>query len=120
VDASTVDVFGRIIISGDIHAATHDRGEDHDSGFATPDPAPEPAPRLVPGHAGGGGTLGGDQTLIPEAECLVPDYVDSAVGMKRGVCRFVPFGEHSPSERQQGAPRQLPSCSKCAGWTYSC
>ena len=63
MDASTVDVFGRIIISGDIRAGTRDRGEDHDSGFATPDPAPEPAPRLVPGHAGGGGGHCGVRTL---------------------------------------------------------
>ena len=50
-----------------LRAATHDRGENHDSGFAATDPAPEPAPRLIPGHAGRGRTLGRDRTLIPEA-----------------------------------------------------
>jgi hypothetical protein len=45
MNASTVGVFGRIIISGDICAAKRDRDEDHDAGFATPDPATEPSPR---------------------------------------------------------------------------
>src|SRR5262245_50507514 len=67
MDASTVAVFGRIIIGGDVCAATRDRGEDHDPRFSATDPSPEPAPRLIPGHAGRGGALGRDQTLIPEA-----------------------------------------------------
>jgi hypothetical protein len=67
MDASTVGVFGCIIIGGDVWTATRDRREDHDPRFPATDPAPDPAPRMVPGHAGGGGTLSRDQTLIPEA-----------------------------------------------------
>src|SRR5436190_2139049 len=72
MDASTVAVLGRIIISGDVCATTRDRGEDHDPRFSATDPAPEPAPRLIPGHAGRGGALGRDQTLISEAVRVKP------------------------------------------------
>jgi hypothetical protein len=76
MDASPVGVLGRIIVSGDVCAATGDRCEDHDAGFPTSHPATEPAPCLIAGYAGGGGALGRDQTLIPEAECTPLDYVD--------------------------------------------
>src|SRR3989442_11433531 len=67
MDARTIGVFGRIVIGGDVRTATRDRREDHDPGFPATDPASESAPRLIAGHAGGGGALGRDQTLIPEA-----------------------------------------------------
>jgi hypothetical protein len=80
MDARTVRVLGRIIIGGDICATTRDRGENHDSGFATADPAPKLAPRLISGNAGGSGALRRDQTLISETKCSPIDYVDWTKG----------------------------------------